>query len=299
MKIWLICVSALLLALTADAKDVTVRVNGRAVHLDVISPEQMNPALPTLVFESGLGDAGTEGWKRLRPLLPSNVQVVWYDRPGFGTSEDDGQTPTPRYIASLLHATLAAANVKPPYILIGHSLGGVRIRTFASIYPTDVAGLVFVDPTPDFTRTREDDFRDLFVALGLGRKEQAEMTASPLAAPEGQKPLLAELRMAEELAAGDFAEIRTLPPLADIPVVVLVGESDAEWPTSNPRLSFDLRAWTNQWLRVRNASLNRFALSLRQGTFVSTPYSSHALQNSEPELVAWAIGRVLARLSTR
>ena len=105
--------------------------------------------------------------------------------------------------------------------------------------------------------------------------------------------------MAEELAASDFAEIRKLPPLADIPVVVLVGESDAEWPTSNPRLSFDLSAWTNQWLRVRNASLNRFALSLKQGTFVSTPYSSHALQNSEPELVAWAISRVLARLSTR
>jgi len=47
--------------MTAEAKEVTVRVNGRAVHLDVVSPEQMNPALPTLVFESGLGDAGTEG----------------------------------------------------------------------------------------------------------------------------------------------------------------------------------------------------------------------------------------------
>ena len=61
MNIWLICVSALLLTMTAEAKEVTVRVNGRAVHLDVVSPEQMNPALATLVFESGLGDAGTEG----------------------------------------------------------------------------------------------------------------------------------------------------------------------------------------------------------------------------------------------
>jgi len=225
---------------------------------------------------------------------------VWYDRPGFGTSEDDGQTPTPRYIASVLHATLAAANVKPPYILIGHSLGGVRIRTFASIYPTDVAGLVFVDPTPDFTRTREDDFRDVFVALGLGRKEQAEMRGTPPSESPGMpKALLAELRMAEDLAASDFAEIRTLPPVPDVPVVVLVGESDAEWPISNPRLSFDLRPWTDQWLRVRNASLSRFASSLKQGTFVSTPYSSHALQNSEPELVTWAIARVLSRPSKR
>jgi len=70
------------------------------------------PALQTLVFESGLGDAGTEGWTRLRPILPKDVQAAWYDRPGFGTSEDDRQKPTPHYIASALHAALAAANIK-------------------------------------------------------------------------------------------------------------------------------------------------------------------------------------------
>jgi pimeloyl-ACP methyl ester carboxylesterase len=299
MKIWLMCLSAVLLAATALAKDVMVLVNGRAVHVDLVSPEQLNHALPALVFESGLGDAGTEGWATLRPLLPGNLQAFWYDRPGLGTSEDDGQAPTPRHIASVLHETLAAANVRPPYILIGHSLAGVRIRTFAAVYPADVAGLVFVDPTPDFTRTRDDDFRDVFMALGLGRKEQAEMRAPPVAAPGRPHPLAAELRVAEDLAAADFAEIRALPPLPNVPVVVLVGESDAEWPISNPRLSFDLRAWTDQWLRVRNASLNRFTASLRQGTFISTPYSSHALQQSEPGLVAWAIGNVLTHLSTR
>ena len=48
----------------------------------------------------------------------------------------------------LLHDALAAAGVARPYVLVGHSLGGTRIRMFAGVYPNEVAGLVFVDPTP-------------------------------------------------------------------------------------------------------------------------------------------------------
>lgn len=224
---------------------------------------------------------------------------MFYDRPGLGTSENDGEAPTPRHIASVLRQALGAAGLRPPYILIGHSLGGLRIRTFASLYSADIAGLVFVDPTPDFTRTRDDDMRDVYGALGLGEREAAEMKAAAVYSPDTPKPVLAELRIAEDLSTSDFAEVRALPPLPDVPVVVLVGQSDAEWPTSNPRLSFDMRAWTNQWLRVRNASLQRFAGSLRQGTFVATPHSSHALQQSEPQLVIWAINRVIGRADIR
>jgi pimeloyl-ACP methyl ester carboxylesterase len=289
-------VAALLLASVASAKDVNVRVNGHAVHLDVVAIEKRGRAAPTIVFESGLGDAGTEGWKRVRALLPTEMQAVLYDRPGLGASEDDGQSPTPRHIAAVLHEALATAGVRPPYILVGHSLGGVRIRTFAAVYPNDVAGLVFVDPAPDFTRTPDDDLRDVFGALGLGKKEKAEMEARRQTPSDMPKPILAELRMAQDLADSGFAETRKLPPIGDVPVVVLVGESDAEWPTSAPGLSFDMRAWTDRWLRVRNDSLRRFASTLPHGTFVSTPYSSHALQTSEPELVVWAINRVLSHL---
>jgi tetratricopeptide (TPR) repeat protein len=127
--------------------------------------------------------------------------------------------------------------------------------------------------------------------LGLGAKERDEMRAAQYSPPNAPRPVLAELQMAQELANDGYPEFKTLPPLPDVPVVVLAGESVAEWPTSMLGVSFDFERWIHQWQAVRIASLRRFAESLPDGTFVETPNSSHAVHNSEPELVVWAIER--------
>jgi len=288
-----ILLGLLLVAMPTDPQDASVHVSGHAVHLDVVTPAHLSRARPTIVFESGLGEIGTKTWDRVLPLLPRDLRLVRYDRPGLGASDDDGASPTPRHIAELLHEALAVAHVPPPYVLVGHSLAGTRIRMFAGLYPTEVAALVFVEPTPDFTHDPDDDLRDIFEPLGLGRKEQQEMRARDQQ-PAGLSPVLQrELEMAKALQAGNFAELRSLPPIPEVPVIVLVGDSLAEWPTSAPGLSFDMRRWAKQWLKVRNESMRRFATSLPQGTFVETAKSSHQLQNSEPELVAWAIQRAM------
>jgi pimeloyl-ACP methyl ester carboxylesterase len=282
----------LLIGPAAQAKEVTVQVNGRSVRLDIASPARPNATRPTIVFESGLGTPGTGDFAKVLPLLPRDVRTVRYDRPGLGGSADDGESPTPRHIATVLHDALAAAGVTPPYVLVGHSLGGTRIRMFAGVYPNEVAGLVFVDPTPDFTRTSDDDVSDVFIPLGLGQKERDEMRAlRQKPDPATPKSILAETAMSSAMSASGFPEIQALPPLRDIPVVVLAGNSDTEWPTSMP-VSFDMHRWVRQWLSVRNASLRRFATSLARGTFVETTMSSHRIQNSEPGLIGWAIERV-------
>jgi pimeloyl-ACP methyl ester carboxylesterase len=282
----------LLIGPSAQAKDVTVQVNGRSVRLDIASPTRPNATRPTIVFESGLGTPGTGDFAHVLPRLARDLRTIRYDRPGLGRSADDGESPTPRHIATVLHDALAAAGVTPPYVLVGHSLGGTRIRMFAGVYPNEVAGLVFVDPTPDFTRTSDDDVADVFVPLGLGQKERDEMRALQKSNPATPKPILAESAMASAMSVAGFPEIQSLPPLRNIPVVVLVGNSDIEWPTSMP-VSFDMHRWVRQWLSVRNASLHRFATNLPRGTFVETATSSHQIQNSEPGLIAWAIERVL------
>ena len=168
----------------------------------------------------------------------------------------------------------------------------VPIRMFAGVYPNEVAGLVFVDPTPDL-RTSDDDVSEVFVPLGLGQKERDEMRAlRQKPDPATPKSILTETAMSSAMSASGFPEIQALPPLRDIPVVVLAGNSDTEWPTSMP-VSFDMHRWVRQWLSVRNASLRRFATSLARGTFVETTASSHRIQNSEPGLIALAIERVL------
>lgn len=295
MRAAYLSIAALLLTSVAHAKDIIVRVSTHTVHLDVAAPARLNPKLPTVVFESGLGSIGTRDWRRVMPAMPASVRSVRYDRPGLGTSEPDGEPPTPRHIAEVLHEALKEARIAAPYLLVGHSLGGARIRMFAALYPHDVAGMVFVDPTADFLRNgSEDDLRDIFLPLGLGAKEQDEMKAADRpASPDTPPPIAAEVEMAQALTRDGYPEFKTLPPISDIPAVVLAGESDAEWPRAMPGLSFDFARWVRQWQTVRIASLRRFAEGLPDGTFVETPDSSHAVQNSEPELVVWAIQRVM------
>src|SRR5262245_13132321 len=118
----------LLVVPSARAEERTAQVNGRSVRLDIISPARPNARRPTIVFASGLGVPGTRDFARVLPLLSKESRTIRYDRPGLGGSVDDGESPTPRHIVTVLHDALAAAGIVPPYILVGHSLGGTRIR---------------------------------------------------------------------------------------------------------------------------------------------------------------------------
>ena len=102
----------------------------------------------TVVFETGSGGP-LENWGKVQPGVSRFARTVSYDRAGAGLSD---KGPLPRHgrrIAHELRGALQAANIAPPYILVGASLGGPYARIFAASYPDDVAGLVLVDPTPD------------------------------------------------------------------------------------------------------------------------------------------------------
>ncbi|HKS45910.1 MAG TPA: alpha/beta hydrolase [Amycolatopsis sp.] len=122
---------------------------GRLVHLDggpqhVV--ERRGARRPTIVFESGLGNPVTM-WAWLFRHLPEETHFVGYDRPGVGWSRPiTGSLDSSRYPEHLL-SLLEAAGAPPPYLLVGHSLGGLLIRLFAERQPQLTAGLVFVDAT--------------------------------------------------------------------------------------------------------------------------------------------------------
>jgi pimeloyl-ACP methyl ester carboxylesterase len=100
---------------------------------------------PTVIFESNGGIPGYR-WVRMQREVAKFTRACWYDRAGLGWS-DPG--PFPNHsdsVAHDLHDLLAAAKVSPPYILVGHALGGFHVRVFRSYYPAEVAGLVLVDP---------------------------------------------------------------------------------------------------------------------------------------------------------
>ena len=99
---------------------------------------------PTVVLEGGLGQ-GSAYFARIAPKVAETTRVCAYDRAGRGRSEPAIGTQDGAAIARDLHALLAASGNPGPYILVGHSSGGVYVRFFAAAYPDEVAGVVLLD----------------------------------------------------------------------------------------------------------------------------------------------------------
>jgi len=100
---------------------------------------------PTVVFEAGIG-ATNLNWRRIQESVAQFTGTASYDRTGLGWSSPCRTARTPSNIAAELHEMLERAGIKPPYILVGHSFGGLVMRRYALAYPEDVAGLLLVDP---------------------------------------------------------------------------------------------------------------------------------------------------------
>src|SRR5262249_27751526 len=101
---------------------------------------------PVVVLESGLG-APSEGWVPVQDALAAETRVCRYDRAGRGR-RDPAPTPrTARGMVADLRSLLHADGMDPPYVLVGHSVGGMNARLYAHVHPEEVAGLILVDST--------------------------------------------------------------------------------------------------------------------------------------------------------
>jgi len=108
--------------------------------------EGTNRGLPAVILESGFG--GTiDSWSDVRQGLAGRTRVVAYHRAGNAASQPGPLPRSADQIAHELRTALRHLNIQPPYLLVGHSLGGLYVRAFAGIYREAVAGLVLVDPT--------------------------------------------------------------------------------------------------------------------------------------------------------
>ena len=120
-----------------------IDIGGHCLHLYETSPPQ-GASEVTVVLESGIS-ASSLNWRRVHTEVASFARVCSYDRAGLGWSELCDQPCTPSSLARQLHSLLHAAGVPPPYILVGHSFGGLIVRAFAWSYPDETTGLVLVD----------------------------------------------------------------------------------------------------------------------------------------------------------
>ncbi|WP_313894382.1 alpha/beta hydrolase [Psychrobacillus sp.] len=118
-----------------------VNVNGVGLYYECIGQYKQGP---TVVFESGYGWA-LDNWEPIRAGVSEFAKVFLYDRASVGKSDKGNQSKHSLQIVENLRALLEKANIKPPFLLVGHSFGGVNVRLYASTYPDNVAGVILLD----------------------------------------------------------------------------------------------------------------------------------------------------------
>ena len=141
-------------------------VDAGGFRVRLVSEGESQPG-PTVVLECGIAGPTSASWAWVRRSVQHFAPVVAYDRAGLGRS-DPGPLPRDgRTIARELRAALASAGVAPPYVLVGHSFGGLIARIFTAEFPADVVGVVLVDSTHPLQLRRAgiSHWRDLVHAL--------------------------------------------------------------------------------------------------------------------------------------
>ncbi len=229
-----------------------VELDGRHSHIHCTGSGS-----PTILLESGLDDRGSWGWDHMLDELSQVSRVCAYDRAGIIWSEPREGPRDAERIADELHALLAAASEPPPYVMVGHSLGGLLVRVYDGRYPGEAVGFVFVDashPEQDRRfpaevrrlieqRKSEPDHRWLFRLVAPYRIFAPEPPTARTAHwwrsfPEG---VLAEGRAIDAMSE----QAGRAGPLGDRPVVVLT----AGVPLPMPGLSDAGKAAMRQtWL---------------------------------------------------
>jgi len=125
-----------------------VDIGGRRIHLDC-----RGAGTPTVILESGLDINGSLSWYKIQDEIAKITRTCSYDRAGIMWSDAPPHKQDGDHVAQDLHATLAAAGIDGPLVLIGHSLGGPYMMNYTRQFGSDVKGLVFVDAShPDQIR---------------------------------------------------------------------------------------------------------------------------------------------------
>lgn len=137
-----------------------VDVGGRRINLHCLGSRG-----PSVVLLSGLFSWSVV-WYKVQPAIARQARVCAFDRAAYGFSDPPLQPQILSDVVDDLHAALQAASIPQPYVLVGHSLGGLEARLYAERWPRELAGLVLVDPSPAGEMLREVGLPDYDEAEG-------------------------------------------------------------------------------------------------------------------------------------
>jgi pimeloyl-ACP methyl ester carboxylesterase len=273
---------------------------------------------PTVVLEGGYG-ATSGGWYKVQPLIAKTNRVCSYDRAGYGAS-DPGPLPRDgRAVALDLDLGLRAAGIFGPYVMVGHSAGGLYVRLFFERRPRDVVGMVLVDPTVEHQDRR---FAEIVGAGGAGlepmkarvglclqaMKAHALPSNDPAYAYCMPKPAPGQAMSSEDVKRAiaarvpvwvtQYSELDTLldstsrevergrQSYGELPLVVLTADGTYSDAPANLRPQID-----GMWRELHRGVARRSS----QGEERLVSGSSHMMMFDRPDAIAQAVDDVIAR----
>ena len=230
-----------------------IDVGGHKLHIDC-----SGTGCPTVVLEPGLGEpSAAMAW--IAPAVAATTRVCVYDRAGRGWSESAGYLQNGIDVATDLHTLLQRAGERGPFVLAGHSAGGIYVMNFAHLYPEQVAGVVLLDSMHPEQYTKISSwpaFYEMFrrasavlpslSRLGIGRAMYATAYPGlPARARDEERAFWATPRHGRSVR-DEFSQLRTamrearsLKTLGDRPLVVVTAQKDAEpgWAAAQDELA--------------------------------------------------------------
>ncbi len=280
----------------AYAKLDFITLNGFKVEVFTAGMKSNPGDKPVIVFENGMADS-YDRWKTIIDEVSKTNTVFAYNRPRIGESEDDSLPPTTEHIVSNLRKMLIAKGLNPPYLLVSHSFGGAYIRSYASRYPDEIAGLIFIDPI-DFTKKK--GMGELpYLEMGFTRHQIDSAFGKPNKLfheklyTEMPKYYVEEVKISVQLTQTEFNECDR-NPLPDVPVHFIMAGGYSETGGDNPPLICDFE----KLFRVsENLKMKRYLellYPLHYGKLFYCSKSSHFVQTDDPDLVISSIRLALA-----
>jgi pimeloyl-ACP methyl ester carboxylesterase len=276
----------------------------------------------TVVFDAPSGEAGWN-WFRVQPAVARRTRACVFDRAGLGFSDPARRPNTSENVAEDLHKLLTAAGVKPPYVMVGNSLGGANVQVYAYRYPAEVKGLVLVEPQHEDETSRLDkasqgNLKKVYAmvaeqngycmaAARKGMKPGSEERMNCVGNPaETYGPTLGAAVMSatarpaywrasidewDAIKTSDEQLRKLRRPFGDLPVVVLTRGVSPYAVPGKPQSAL------NKAMEDENAAIQQetAALSTR-GRQRVVPGAGHVIHADKPEAVVDAVLEVLGQV---
>lgn len=270
-----------------------IDVGGYRLHINCIGAGS-----PTVVIDAGWGDWSLM-WSGVQEQVSKTTQVCTYDRAGMGYSEPGPLPRDARQIAQELHTLLQRANIAAPYVLVGHSMGGLPVRVFVHDYPAQVSGIVLIESmSPGQTKQHTAESKNqppsqsggspipaLLARIGIVRLLTGAGGPIPNVSPETQRAYTAFSVTPRSIQAWtdegtamteSLMQVDAVNTFGDLPLIVLTGalNHQQDWQTMQAEL-----------LHLSSNSQQLFA-----------DHSGHTIQIDQPDAAVTAIVKMVSQL---